>query len=322
MKLSVVVCTYNRGDLLEHCLNSLVTQKASVEDFEIIVVNNNSTDNTEALVQPYVDNHTNFRLILEMNQGLSHARNRGYKEAKSDWIAYIDDDAKAHPNFVSRAISTYEQNDFQFFGGRDLLWYRFGKPYWYKDKYEILPLDYSEVSTLKSNDFARGCVMVISRKLLFDYDGFSTKLGMNGDTVAYGEETDLQLRYRNDGGVIGYDPELKVDHLVADYKMTLEWYFTSRFALGRDRVEMLPKVRKSGYLFFTLLLLFARTGLNLIIHSPKLLSSKYYIQNWLVDVFKKPVKYAGILYTAWVRKSEEKYGHLSTPSENSTETSE
>jgi glycosyltransferase involved in cell wall biosynthesis len=89
MILSVVICTYNRAELLERALNSLLNSpREASESWELLVIDNNSTDMTKEVVSSY-----EARYILEPNQGIAYARNRGYMEAKGTYVAYIDDDA-------------------------------------------------------------------------------------------------------------------------------------------------------------------------------------------------------------------------------------
>jgi len=130
VKLTILICTYNRVAILEECLASFVNQTINNQQFEVIVINNNSTDTTQIVAEKYANNYTNFSVVKELNQGLSHARNRGYQEAASDWVAYVDDDAKAHPNFVEQALWTINNHEFDAFGGIYLPWYKYGKPKW------------------------------------------------------------------------------------------------------------------------------------------------------------------------------------------------
>jgi len=307
MKISIIICTYNRADILDHCLQSLCNQTAPNSAFEVLVINNNSTDHTSDIAKKYIAKQGNFKLIIEKEQGLSHARNRGYKETKADWIIYLDDDAKARPNLVERAIWVTENNDLDCFGGLYLPWYKFGQPIWFKDKYASNKMKYSKLSEIKNHQHISGGIMAFKSDILQKYNGFSTDLGMNGNKVAYGEETELQLRMRNDGIKIYYDPELIIDHLVPEYKLNLSWFFISAFALGRDQIEM--GIEKDSYfnLLTTFIIGLGLTFLSLLYYTPKLLKKDYYIQNWMLDVFKKAAKRIGVLYTALISKSEQKH---------------
>ena len=105
--LTVVVCTYNRSDLLAGCLESLCQQTIKKDKFEIILVDNNSTDNTSEIAKGFLD-QSNFRYLLETSPGLSHARNRGLNEAKGEYVGYIDDDARAKYDWLETAINIIE----------------------------------------------------------------------------------------------------------------------------------------------------------------------------------------------------------------------
>jgi len=93
--VSVIVCTYNREHYIERNLDSLSKQSLSVENYEIIIINNNSTDNTESICKSFIDNHPELQIASfnEHNQGHSYARNKGIQESKGEYLAFIDDDA-------------------------------------------------------------------------------------------------------------------------------------------------------------------------------------------------------------------------------------
>ena len=80
--VSVIVCTYNRAQYIGKCLEHLALQTAQLGDYEVVIVNNNSTDNSEEIIQTVLKTHptTPFRYYVEMNQGHTYARNRGIEE--------------------------------------------------------------------------------------------------------------------------------------------------------------------------------------------------------------------------------------------------
>ena len=94
VRLSLIIATYNRADYLPRTLNSLTNQSLGSELFEIIVVNNNSTDHTAEVCRSFAEAQPelNFTMVTEIRQGLSHARNCGINHAKGDYFAIIDDD--------------------------------------------------------------------------------------------------------------------------------------------------------------------------------------------------------------------------------------
>ena len=302
-KLSILICTYNRADILAECLQSLTKQTAPPQDFEVLVINNNSTDHTQQTAESFIGKVPNLCVIVETQQGLSYARNRGYAEARADWVLYLDDDALASENLAERAIWTIENYDYQMFGGVALPWYKYPKPDWYKDQYVATnELPYDTVSKIHGNQYAIGCIMVIKKSLFEQYGGFDVRLGMTGKTIAYNEEIELQQRFRKHGIAIAHDPELIIHHLVAPYKLTVDWFFKSAFALGRDNVDA-KNVRKHPLnLLLISLVAFGQMLVHLLIYTPRLLSKNYHVENWLIDVFKKVAKRVGTVYTALLRR--------------------
>ncbi|MDX1940699.1 MAG: glycosyltransferase family 2 protein [Saprospiraceae bacterium] len=302
-KISILICTYNRCDILTECLESLTKQTASPDDFEVLVINNNSNDQTQQVAENFIGKVPNLRLIIEMQQGLSYARNRAYQEAKAEWVLYLDDDALASENLVERALWTIVHHNFKMFGGVALPWYKYPKPHWYKDKYVATnQLPYKTVSKIHGDQFAIGCIMVIHKPTLAQYGGFDVRLGMIGTKIAYNEEVELQKRFRADDIAIAHDPALFIQHLVAPYKLDVDWFFKSAFALGRDNVSS-KNVNKNPFnLLLISLVAFGMMLVHLIIYTPRLLQKKYYIENWLIDVFKKVAKRVGTVYTALLKR--------------------
>ena len=92
MKLSIIVPVYNVADYLAKCLDSLLTQDLPQNEYEIIVVNDGSTDNSGDIAQQYADKYAGITLINQANQGLSGARNTGIQQAKGDYIQFVDSD--------------------------------------------------------------------------------------------------------------------------------------------------------------------------------------------------------------------------------------
>lgn len=92
MKLSIIVPVYNVSDYLAKCLDSLLAQDLPQNEYEIIVVNDGSTDNSGVIAQQYADKYANITLVNQANQGLSGARNTGIKQAKGDYIQFVDSD--------------------------------------------------------------------------------------------------------------------------------------------------------------------------------------------------------------------------------------
>lgn len=99
--ISVIIPLYNKAATIERAVNSVLAQ--SVQDFELIVVNNGSTDGGDEIVRRMTD--PRILLVEQDNQGVSMARNRGIREAKSEWIAFLDADDEWEPSFLATVCS-------------------------------------------------------------------------------------------------------------------------------------------------------------------------------------------------------------------------
>lgn len=234
--LSVVVCTHNRSRLLYDCLRSLVRQTADSSVFEIIVVDNNSTDTTPEVVQAFLGKFCNVRYVREPQTGLSHARNRGMIEVEGEYVAYIDDDAQAYPDWVEKIASYIRRNrSIVAFGGPYYALSEIPLPDWFPPEYGSFDAGDKELLLNGLDIFLCGTNMVFNRKILVEAGGFREDLGMQGEKILYGEETRLQIELEKRGFEIYYVPSIKVNHLIAAYKMKLSWLLYSIYAAGSCR---------------------------------------------------------------------------------------
>jgi len=120
-ELSIIICTYNREDFLPLTLQSLSLQSPDKHRYEVLVVDNNSTDRTASLCQKFIEHHPdiNLRYFLEKNQGLAFARNRGIKESSGRIISFIDDDAEARSDYAMNLIRTFQEySNYDAIGGK------------------------------------------------------------------------------------------------------------------------------------------------------------------------------------------------------------
>ena len=293
--ISVVVCTYNRADLLKTCLESLVAQTADKSHYEVIVVNNNSTDATIEAAAKFVKSQPNFRMVTETKQGLSHARNRGWQESTGEYVAYIDDDAYANEDWIKRAINIISEYKFAVFGGIYLPWYKFGKPHWYLDEYASNKDRYSiKFGILSENEFLCGSNMFFARIILETYGGFPTDLGMIAEDIGYGEETYLQTIIKQNNVEIGFDEEFIVYHLVPVYKQNLLWLLKKSFMLGKQSLKSHNKKLETKNILLSLFKIFYLP----IKHTVMLLNRKIkllYWQNKIIYIFTPTIHLAGQL---------------------------
>ena len=232
-KLTIVVCTRNRATLLDELLGTLANQKSDRALFEIIVVDNGSSDRTSQVVQAHQEILGILKYVLETTVGLSFARNRGWRQATGEYIAYVDDDSRIPVNWTDVALEIANFHSPDAFGGPIYPFYVAGKPSWYKDEYGTFN-EGVVAGRLNENQYLSGGNMVIRRELLAASGGFAPDLGMSGDNLGYGEETFLFKTLRETQQIsVYYDQRLYVHHLVRPDKTKLLHIAKSRIASGR-----------------------------------------------------------------------------------------
>ena len=123
--ISAVITTYNRSEMLAKALEALLSQKSGGVRYEVVVVDNNSTDNTRATIEAFIARgHTNLRYVFEPKQGIAHGRNAGIDAARADIIAFTDDDVVVTDNWIAIIKRAFDGNpNVEYIGGKILpLW--------------------------------------------------------------------------------------------------------------------------------------------------------------------------------------------------------
>ncbi len=246
-KVSVVICSYNRADYIINAVDSLYNQTISKHEFEVLVVDNNSTDNTGDLINEYIKTHTELDLkyLVETNQGASFARNTGAGLAKAPLLCFMDDDAFAEKHYIERIIgffSTHE--DAAGLGGRIIPKYITEEPKWMSHYVSSLVgnFNYSkELTVFDPGKYPLESNMIVLKKDFDAIGGFNTALpGVKGELRIGGEGKDFFLKLQSLGKKIYYDPEVIVHHIVEVKKLTPEYMYRVASGIGRgERVRML-----------------------------------------------------------------------------------
>lgn len=233
---TVVVCTYNRARLMAQAVRSLRAQTLDPGRFEILVVDNASTDETARVCRELAGQVGNLRYAYEPAQGLSHARNHGWRLAQSTYVGYLDDDAKAPEEWLEVAAQIASDHAPAAFGGPYYPFYESSKPTWFRDAYESRePGD--AAGPLRPDQDLSGGNMFVRRALLSQIGGYDPRLGMTGKNQGYGEESALQdeIRRADPQAVIYYDPRLHIQHLARAEKLSLLWRARRIYTNGRTR---------------------------------------------------------------------------------------
>ena len=238
MKLSIIISTYNNAQSLVRTLVSVAEQEADKSMWECVVVNNASTDNTEALFQEFASEHQelNLRLVNEPKQGLSYARNCGIAESKGDILVFIDDDETVNREFVSAYIDIFDNHEAFVGAGAVVPRYDSARPKWmsyYTEKMIANPINLgNEVVTITSKITPAGGNMAFNREIFNLYGGFNTALGRKGEALLGGEENDMFDRVRSLGERVFYAPNAVVYHHIADKKLTPDYFDKLAYGVG------------------------------------------------------------------------------------------
>jgi glucosyl-dolichyl phosphate glucuronosyltransferase len=239
--VSIVICTFNRANILLDALMSVFEQELEESKYEVIVVDNNSSDNTKEIINEYKDKYNTLNYVIELNQGLSNARNRGWKEAKGIYTAYIDDDCKLPDNWLLNAEKLINKYTPGVFGGPIYPYYKDPIPKWFKDSHGAY-LPFNKITKLSGNNVVRiyGGNMFWRRDILSKLGGFNTNFGMIGTKPAFAEESVLLKKLADEMPFesIYYFPDVYVFHLVNPKKLSLLYSIRASFNAGRNFYNM------------------------------------------------------------------------------------
>jgi len=225
LALSVIISTYNRQEYLKSALDSLVAQQCSPSSFDVIVVDNNSSDQTPNLVAQYMQlSLPRITYYNETRQGMCYARNRGAHEASGDIIVFLDDDAIADRLWAARLMDVYAAfPDAGVVGGRIQAVWPGKKPGWITPDLELClggDLNYgAEVRRLTYPQTPFGGNFSIRRDLFLSLGGFDANLGRSGSGLLGCEEVDLCCQVTQQKKSIYFSPFAIVHHRVMPEKL-------------------------------------------------------------------------------------------------------
>lgn len=229
--ISAIIPTYNRCEYLKGAIISLQRQNLPEEQYEIIVVDNNSTDNTSQVVEECNKNDKKEVVyIKEPNIGLHNARHAGAKIAQGEILAYTDDDVICDPNWLSELIRPYLDQRVACVGGKILPKWEAKPPEWIRhERYRggLSLLDWGdETKELRTPDIY-GSNFSIRKSVLSEVGGFNPD--SFGDIWLGDGETGLLRKVLKAGYKVIYTPEAVVWHVISRGRLTIQ-YFKKRAA--------------------------------------------------------------------------------------------
>lgn len=237
--ISAIVCTFERGKLLDGALKSLARQSISDELYEVIVIDNGWSDNGLKIVKLFKKEYPKYNIISvkEPKRGLGYARNAGIRYGKGKYIAYMDDDARADADWLKRGLEAFEEVEPtpMCVGGRIVPLWGSERPHWFKEEYEERTWGPVPRFLSKGESFS-GSNMIWRKDVLEAFGGFDVRVGVKGSYLSTGEETRLFEKIWDsvERPVFYYCPELVVYHMVPAWKMRVSYRFKRAFSWGQS----------------------------------------------------------------------------------------
>lgn len=254
MKVTAILCTYNRCEKLVNVLGSLGASVFPDSDqWEIVVVDNNSTDRTRSVVEEFVRQYpSHFRYVFEPQQGKSYALNTGIREGYGEILAFVDDDVTVEPDWLYNLSSVLSTGEWAGAAGRILLPAEFEPPPW-------LTLEgpwrqgaalcaYFDLGDLPAElkEPPYGTNMAFRREMFNRYGDFRTDLGPRPGSEIRNEDTEFGGRLLAGGERLRYVPTAVVYHPVPLERVRKSFFRARWFAVGRAEVrESGPQIRVS-----------------------------------------------------------------------------
>jgi glycosyltransferase involved in cell wall biosynthesis len=232
--ISVVLCTRDRADLLDKAMASVVTQDFPKEAYEIIVVDNGSSDHTAAVAKAYAA-QANVRYVREERVGLCIARNTGWQAAHASYVVLIDDDAIARPGWLTAIADAFlhSPGTVGVIGGRvDPIWIS-PRPSWLADEIaSALTIvdwgpDQKFITDLR-REWLVGANMAAPKAVIAKVGGFHPWLDRVGTNLLSSGDVHLQMEILRHGYQCLYVPNMAIEHPAPPSRLSQSW-FTKRF---------------------------------------------------------------------------------------------
>ncbi len=231
-RVTVVVCTYNRADRLAPCLESLAGQTLAADRFEIVLVDDGSTDPTPEVCARFSARLPSLRVIRQANAGLGAARERGWRAGSAPVVAFLDDDAEAPPNWLETALARFDLNASRpdapaVLGGPTRGRWEIPRPPWLDDRLAAWLTIWHPVADYRESSDEHlfvGANMFFLRTALEKAGGFDARLGRRGSSLLSHEESELWSRLAAAGFRAAHDPDVWVWHFVPASRCRRRWF--------------------------------------------------------------------------------------------------
>jgi GT2 family glycosyltransferase len=217
--VSVVVATYNRKDLLAGCIDALINQSYPKDKYEVIIVDDGSTDGTKELLEKYSIDQSKLKTFWQKNRGVAAARNLGIKNAKGEIVCFTDDDCVTDKDRIRNLVDAYNDDKIGGVGGR-ILGYN---PNSLLEKYAENVGNFNQEKLIENENFIVAANSSYRKDILDSIKGFD-------DEFQFSDDMDISIRVKLKGFSLKYAPEAIVYHR---HRTTLKGLFKQWYGYGR-----------------------------------------------------------------------------------------
>jgi len=269
IQLSVIIPTRNRMSSLDRTLKSIISQTLDSSLFEVIVVDNGSTDQTKELSNVYASKFKNFKYVYEDKAGLHHGRHAGMRAASGAILTYADDDIEAFPTWLEAILNSFKNPQVDLVGGKNIPLFESSPPQWLLEMWNFRQpegkylgylsiLDFGDETKFIEPYFVWGCNFSVRKETLLAAKGFhpdgmpQDQLILRGDGESY-----ISKFVEESGKKAHYNPAASVKHIIPASRITVDYFQRRAYAQGisdsytdiRYANEKHKSNPKSGYNF-------------------------------------------------------------------------
>ena len=251
LQLTVAIPTYNRADFLRQTLAGIALQVFPAEQFEVLVIDNNSTDHTRAVVAEFAAALPAPRHVLETQQGLDHARNRAIAEARGAIIIFADDDILVQPDWLSQLTAPLRADKSRrvgAVGGEVIPVFPQGLPPWVAEWHAPLAFR-ADAGPIDARHSPMGANLAFPRWVFEQLGPFHTALDRAAGNYFSGGDSEMIRRVRAAGLQVWFAPAAAVQHQMPANRTTFRYATRHAFDSARSRViDRAGQPGAAGYL--------------------------------------------------------------------------
>jgi glycosyltransferase involved in cell wall biosynthesis len=249
LRVTVAVVTYNRSRFLRETLAGLVRQNYPADLWELLVIDNNSKDDTRDVVASFMASTPSPRHILEMKQGLDHGRNRAIDEAQGEIIVLADDDILMEPTWLEQMVAPFSSDrahSIGVVGGEVVPVFPDGIPSWLEGSHR--PLGFRmDSGPLPPDQAPMGANFAFPKWVFARFGKFDTQLDRRGGKLFGGGDSEMIRRVRSVGLDAWFVPGAKVLHQIPASRLTVGYATRHAFDSARSRVvDRVRTLRTAG----------------------------------------------------------------------------